>query len=333
MTSFKRHRTLRSTPWIRDLISESSLSPKDFILPLFITNENEPVYGASSTANITRHSFKSALSTLEQAIKLGIKAVFLFPVIPNDCKNNTGSHALEENLLVQFLNVAKEYKFPLSFCVDIALDPYTNHGHDGIIQSHGDTFYVDNDATNETLAQMAVHFARAGADVLCPSDMMDGRIDEFKKAFSAANLHSKAVFSYAAKYASCLYGPFRQMVGAKKLQGLEDKKTYQMDPRNSNEALSEISHDEQEGADALIIKPGLAYLDILAKAHQKTTLPLLAYQVSGEYAMIKLAAKEGVFSEQDAFLETAYAFKRAGARSIITYAALELAQWVNTTQI
>lgn len=323
----KRHRRMRTTENLRDLVAETSLQPKDLILPLFVTNDqsSSEVKGACGIARYSQHDI---IKIIDKAVTRGIKSVMLFPVIDNDKKDINGSLAFDENgLIPQTLKKIKSEKFPITTCVDIALDPYTSNGHDGIIRDTDNGPQIDNDKTLEALGQMSLVLATAGADAVCPSDMMDGRVAYIRHILEQNWFDSTLIISYAAKFASCFYGPFRQVVGAQPLTALKDKKTYQMDPRNGNEALSEILLDQQEGADVIIVKPGLPYLDIISNASSKVNSPIWAYHVSGEYAMIKAAAAQGYIDEKDAFIETAIAFKRAGARGIITYAAIELAEW------
>lgn len=334
MTTFPaiRHRRLRTTPWLRDLVAETHLAPSHFILPLFIC-ENENARTTQNGSGIKRYSIDETKNVLEKAANLGIKAVMLFPVIDPSLKDNQGSVALhDDNLIMRALRALSLENFPLSLCVDVALDPYTSHGHDGILKdTHSKSgMIIDNDQTVDTLKTLSLHLAAAGADALCPSDMMDGRIGAIRSILEENHFDHMVLISYAAKYASCFYGPFRNLVGAQGLKGICDKKTYQMDVRNGKEALSEILFDRNEGADMIIVKPGLPYLDIIARASDIVHTPILAYHVSGEYAMIKTAAAQGLLDEKAAFLETAIAFKRAGAQSIISYAAMELAEWVKS---
>lgn len=325
----KRPRRLRSRSFLRDLVAQTTLSANDFLLPLFVRGENCNL-PTDSFLGIPRYSVDECKKVLENATRKGIKAAMLFPVIEPEKKDETGSYALRpDGFLPSVLRELKKEKFPIALCVDIALDPYTLSGHDGVLATKDDIVYVHNDLTLEALGQMSLVHAQSGADVLCPSDMMDGRIAHIRKILDAHNFIDVSLLSYAVKYASSLYGPFRHMVGATLSHDLKDKKTYQMDYRNEKEALQEVMLDDAEGADMLIIKPGLPYLDILTKAVTKTTLPIFAYQVSGEYAMIKCAAQYGYVNERDAFLETAFSFKRAGASAIITYAALDIIDWLN----
>lgn len=322
-----RPRRLRQTPWLRDLVSEITLAPKDFILPLFLRDKTDD---ALDHLGIRRYTVKEVYPVLEKAADLGIKAVMFFPVIANAYKDETASYAFSsENFFIENLHYIKQKKYPLTLLVDVALDPYTSHGHDGLLvkKTDGD-FEIDNDETINLLVEMSFLYAKAGIDGVCPSDMMDGRVAFIRKKLDQEKLFHVCVMSYALKYASCLYRPFRSIVNAQPLQGLHDKKTYQMDFRNKIEGLREMHLDISEGADMLIVKPGLFYLDQVARLSQTQTVPLFVYQVSGEYAMIKAAAQQGLLDEKMAFLEAAYAFKRAGATGIIAYNALEMAKWI-----
>jgi porphobilinogen synthase len=320
-----RHRRLRQSPWIRNLVAETNLSSSDLILPIFIREDTsapsplpyEPFY---------RYTLAELPKIVEKAVLLGIQAIMLFPVIDADKKDDNGTEALNKNsLLIRAIRLIRSRNYPIGIFVDVALDPYTSHGHDGIIVSDK----VDNDATIKHLVELSLLLADAGADAVAPSDMMDGRVGEIRKALEQHNFNDCLIISYTAKYASGFYGPFRAAVGAQKLTGLNDKKTYQMDCRNVREALHEAALDCAEGADLLIVKPGLPYLDVISELSKQTYTPILAYQVSGEYMMVKTAAEAGYIDEKSAFIESAMSFKRAGARGIITYAACELASWIN----
>jgi porphobilinogen synthase len=258
--------------------------------------------------------------------KLGIAAVALFPVIPPAKKNDSGEEALNARGLVPRAIAAVKSACPdIGVIVDIALDPYTSHGHDGVLDARGN---VDNDATVEILTRQAVLYARAGADVLAPSDMMDGRIGAIRSMLERAGLKNTLLLSYAAKYASGFYGPFRDAVGSKSaLKG--DKRNYQMDPANTDEALREVALDIAEGADLVMVKPGLPYLDIIRRVKDRFAVPTVAYQVSGEYSMIKAAAGRGWLDEKTAVLESLLCLRRAGADAILTYFAKQAASWLN----
>ena len=319
-----RHRRLRQTSWVRNLVGETHLSVNDLILPIFIREDSlraDPI----PYAPFYRHTLAELPKIIDQAVASGIPAIMLFPALESDKKDDSGSEARNPNTLVaKAIRQIGGQNLPLGIFVDVALDPYTAHGHDGVIVNDK----VDNDATVERLVELSLVLAEAGADALCPSDMMDGRVAAMRNALDAQGFDDRLIISYTAKYASSFYGPFRVAVGAKTLAGLSDKKTYQMDYRNTREALHEAAFDVAEGADMLIVKPGLPYLDVISELSKKTYAPVLAYHVSGEYIMVKTAAQAGYMDERNAFMESCMAFKRAGARGIITYAALDLAKWL-----
>ncbi len=319
-----RHRRLRQTSWVRNLVGETHLSVNDLILPIFIREDSlraDPI----PYAPFYRHTLAELPKIIDQAVASGIPAIMLFPALESDKKDDSGSEARNPNTLVaKAIRQIRGQNLPLGIFVDVALDPYTAHGHDGVIVNDK----VDNDATVERLVELSLVLAEAGADALCPSDMMDGRVAAMRNALDAQGFDDRLIISYTAKYASSFYGPFRVAVGAKTLAGLSDKKTYQMDYRNTREALHEAAFDVAEGADMLIVKPGLPYLDVISELSKKTYAPVLAYHVSGEYIMVKTAAQAGYMDERNAFMESCMAFKRAGARGIITYAALDLAKWL-----
>ncbi|MES2608421.1 MAG: porphobilinogen synthase [Pseudomonadota bacterium] len=319
-----RHRRLRQTPWVRNLVAETHLSVNDLILPIFIREDSlraDPI----PYAPFYRYTLAELPRVVEQAVACGIPAIMLFPALESDKKDDSGSEARNPNTLVaKAIHLIRRQNLPVGIFVDVALDPYTSHGHDGVITNDK----VDNDVTVERLVELSIVLADAGADALCPSDMMDGRVAAIRNALDTHGFDDRLIISYTAKYASSFYGPFRDAVGAKKLAGLSDKKTYQMDYRNMREALHEAAFDVAEGADMLIVKPGLPYLDVICKLSKETYTPVLAYHVSGEYIMVKTAAEAGYIDEKNAFMESCMAFKRADARGIITYAALDLAQWL-----
>lgn len=322
-----RHRRLRQTPWVRNLVAETHLSVNDLILPIFIREDSlqaDPI----PYAPFYRYTLNELPQIIEQVAACGIPAIMLFPALESDKKDDSGSEARNPNTLVtKAIRLIRGQNLPIGVFVDVALDPYTSHGHDGVIINGK----VDNDATVDRLVELSLALAEAGADALCPSDMMDGRVGTIRNALDSHGFDDRLIISYAAKYASSFYGPFRVAVGAKALTGLSDKKTYQMDCRNVREAFHEADFDVAEGADMLIVKPGLPYLDIISELAKRTYAPVFAYHVSGEYIMIKTAAQAGYMDEKSAYLESCMAFKRAGARGIITYAALELARWLKET--
>jgi len=320
-----RLRRTRQADWIRRLVRETRLDPAQLIQPLFVA-EGEllgPVKSMPGQARLSLADLKREVKALH---KLGIAAVALFPVIPPAKKNETGDEALNpKGLVPRAIAAAKSACPDLGVIVDIALDPYTSHGHDGVLDARGN---VDNDATVEILTRQAVIYARAGADVLAPSDMMDGRIGAIRGMLERAGLKNTLLLSYAAKYASGFYGPFRDAVGSKgALKG--DKRNYQMDPANTDEALREVALDLAEGADLVMVKPGLPYLDIIRRVKDRFGVPTVAYQVSGEYSMIKAAAEKGWLDEKTAALESLLCLRRAGADAILTYFAKQAAQWLD----
>jgi porphobilinogen synthase len=322
-----RLRRLRTQPWLREMVQETRLHPSDLILPLFIRKPDGPAE-ITSMPGVRRWTIDELPKIIEQAVEAGIPAVDLFPLTPHELKTPDGREAFNpENLICQAIRAIKKMTPHLGVITDVALDPYTSHGHDGIW--NGTT--VDNDLTLEQLVKQSLIQAEAGADIIAPSDMMDGRVVAIREALDAANYNDRAIMSYAAKYASAFYGPFRDAVGAVKLKGQDgrsigDKKTYQMNPANAGKALREVAQDLQEGADMVMVKPGLPYLDVITRIHQNFSVPTFAYQVSGEYSMIKAAGVQGWIDEQAAMEETLISLKRAGATGIFTYAALEVAK-------
>jgi porphobilinogen synthase len=319
-----RLRRTRQADWIRRMVRETRLDPAQLIQPLFVA-EGKLVGPVPSMPGVERLSL-TALGTEARALsKLGIAAIALFPVIPADRKSAGGDEALNPDGLVPRAIAAVKKACPdIGVIVDIALDPYTTHGHDGVLDAKG---LVDNDATIEILTRQAVLYGRAGADVLAPSDMMDGRIGAIRPVLERAGLKNTLLLSYAAKYASGFYGPFRDAVGSKSaLKG--DKRNYQMDPANTDEALREVALDLAEGADLVMVKPGLPYLDIIRRVKDRFGAPTVAYQVSGEYSMIKAAAEKGWLDEKIAALESLLCLRRAGADAILTYFAKDAARWL-----
>jgi len=298
-------------------VSENNLSPNDLIWPIFIRegkNIKEPI---DSLPGVYRYSLDKIETLIEKAIRKKIPMIALFPNTPKNKKNSKGSEALNKNnLICKALRLIKKNYNEIGLMCDVALDPYTDHGHDGILNKNG---YVDNDKTVEILVKQSLLQAEMGCDVIAPSDMMDGRVGEIRKALDKNNFSLVQILSYAVKYASNFYGPFRDAVGSKiSLKG--DKKSYQMDFRNSKEALREISLDINEGADFVMVKPGMPYLDIIKLVKDNFKIPVFAYQVSGEYSLIKNGIKNNIINE-DAIYESLIAFKRAGASGIVTYFA------------
>ena len=320
-----RLRRTRSAEFVRKLVRETRLAPEQLIQPLFVAEGNlcGPV---KSMPGVARLSLKDLAKECKALQKLGIVSVALFPVIPVAKKTDDGEEALNPfGLVPRAIAAVKDACPDLGVIVDIALDPYTKHGHDGVLDARG---RVANDLTVVTLSKQAVVYARAGADVLAPSDMMDGRVGRIRDVLERDGKHDTLILSYAAKYASSFYGPFRDAVGsASQLKG--DKRGYQMDPANSDEALREVELDIAEGADIVMVKPGLPYLDIIRRVKDRFAVPTFAYQVSGEYSMIKAAAKNGWLDEKNAALESLLCLRRAGADAVLTYFAKDAARWLN----
>ena len=316
-----RLRRSRQENWSRRLIEESNLSANDLILPIFITEGNNKKQKIKNMQNIYRYSLDKLPKIIDRAIKLKIPMVALFPFIEKKLKDNYGSEAINENNLVcrAIKKIKNKYKNKIGIMCDVALDPYTSHGHDGILQNGK----ILNDETNEILIKQALLQANMGCDVIAPSDMMDGRIGLIRKSLDNNNLINTQILSYAVKYASNFYGPFRNAVGSKNLlKG--DKKTYQMDFRNKNEALREVSLDIKEGADMVMVKPGLPYLDIISIVKDNFKIPVIAYQVSGEYSLIVNGIQKNIISKKSV-IESLISFKRAGANAIVTYFADQIA--------
>jgi len=316
-----RLRRLRKSKWIRDLVSESNISQNDLVLPIFVREGKNIIQPIKTMDGIKRYSIDKLPTILKKVQKYKIPMVALFPYISDNKKDKSGSEALNpENLICKSIRLIKK-NFPnIGVMCDVALDPYTSHGHDGIIINDK----IDNDETVKILVKQAILQAAMGCDVIAPSDMMDGRIGAIRKALDKEKLHDVSILSYAVKYASNFYGPFRDAVGSK-IKLKSDKKTYQMDFRNSVESLREVALDIKEGADMIIVKPGMIYLDIISKIKNKFNIPVLAYQVSGEYALMKNAIEQNLLSE-NAIIESISSFKRAGASAIITYFALDVAK-------
>ena len=321
-----RMRRMRRNGALRSLVAESTLSAADFIYPVFVLEGEGREEAVPSMPGIYRRSIDGLLAELEQVVALGIPAVALFPVIDADKKSLDGSECANPDGLVQRTVRAIKARFPeLAVMSDVALDPYTTHGQDGIIDDAG---YVLNDITVDMLVRQAVSHADAGVDIIAPSDMMDGRIGAIREALEEAGHCNTVILSYAAKYASCYYGPFRDAVGSAANLGGGDKRTYQMDPANSDEALREVALDLEEGADLVMVKPAMPYLDVIRRVRDEFQAPTLAYQVSGEYAMIKAAAANGWLDNRATVLEALLSIKRAGACAILTYSAIEAATWL-----
>jgi len=317
-----RPRRNRHDAWTRRLVAENRLSVDDLIWPIFVMEGRETVTEVGSMPGVQRVTLDRLEAHVAPAAELGIPALALFPATPAEKKNAEGTEARNpENLMCRASRLLKE-KFPqIGLVGDVALDPYTDHGHDGVIRNG----YVANDESLEVLTAQAVVQAEAGIDVIAPSDMMDGRVGAIRAALDAQGLIHTRIMSYAAKYASAFYGPFRDAVGSGgALKG--DKKTYQMDPANTDEALREVALDLAEGADMVMVKPGMPYLDIIQRVKERFAVPTFAYQVSGEYAMIMAAVRNGWLDYEKAMMESLLAFKRAGANGVLTYFAVEAAQ-------
>jgi porphobilinogen synthase len=324
MQLFHRPRRLRRTDWSRRLVQENQLSSSDFIYPVFLLEGKNRQEEVKSMPGVSRVSLDLLLPIAEDCVKLGIPVMALFPVISPELKTADGKEAYNSNGLIPLAVKELKKHFPnLGIMTDIALDPYTSHGQDGIIDEDG---YVINDITVEALVKQALTHAHAGVDMVAPSDMMDGRIGAIRDALEAHGFIHTQIMAYSAKYASAFYGPFRDAVGSAGNLGKGNKKTYQMDPANSDEAIREVSLDIEEGADMVMVKPGMPYLDIVRRVKDELGYPTFAYQVSGEYAMIKAAAINGWIDGDAVMMESLLAFKRAGADGILTYFARDAAR-------
>ena len=317
---------MRRDDFSRRLMRENRLSVDDLIYPVFVLDGAGRTEAISSMPGVSRVSLDLLLEVAAQCVALGIPAIALFPVIEPGLKTVGAEEAFNPDGLVPRTVRALKQRFPgLGVITDIALDPYTSHGQDGLIDAQG---YVMNDVTIDVLVQQALTHAEAGADVVAPSDMMDGRVGAIRQALDAAGYIHTRILAYAAKYASSFYGPFRDAVGSNANLGAGSKETYQMDPANSDEALREVAQDIAEGADMVMVKPGMPYLDIVRRVKDTFGVPTYAYQVSGEYAMLKAAAQNGWLDERACVLESLLAFKRAGADGILTYFACDVARYL-----
>jgi porphobilinogen synthase len=321
-----RLRRTRRAPFIRDLVRETRLVPAQLIAPLFIA-ENAQAGPIASMPGVARLTLEALVAECEELRRLGIGVVALFPALAPELKDERGTQALNpDGLVPRAIRAVKEACPDLGVMVDIALDPYTSHGHDGVLDADG---YVENDATVDIFTRQAKLYARAGADILSPSDMMDGRIGRIRETLERDGHKNTLLLSYAAKYASGFYGPFRDAVGSKAQLGKRDKRGYQMDPANTDEALREVALDLDEGADLVMVKPGLPYLDIIRRIKDEFGVPTVAYQVSGEYAMLKAAVQNGWLDERACVLESLLCLRRAGADAILSYYAKQAAQWLS----
>jgi porphobilinogen synthase len=318
-----RLRRTRASGWSRRLHAETVLTPADFIWPLFISEGQGVEEPIASLPGVSRWSIDGIVARGREARDLGIPCIALFPNTPSHLRTDDGREALNpDNLMCRAIRALKDAVPEIGVLTDVALDPYTTHGHDGLVDAAG---YVVNDVTSEALVQQALTQAEAGSDIIAPSDMMDGRIGAIREALEAGGHHNVQIMSYAAKYASAFYGPFRDAVGSRGLlKG--DKKTYQMDSANAEEALREVALDLAEGADSVMVKPGMPYLDIILRVKSEFQVPVFAYQVSGEYAMIEAAVAAGAADRDAMVLESLMAFKRAGTAGVLTYHAAHAAR-------
>ena len=325
-----RMRRMRANEFSRRLMRETSLSPADLIWPVFVLEGDNAVEPVASMPGVDRMTIDHLLPAAGRCQELGVPAITLFPVVSSDCKSEDAREAWNPEGLAQRAISALKQRFPeLGVITDVALDPFTTHGQDGLID---DTGYVMNDATVDVLVKQALSHAEAGADVVAPSDMMDGRIGAIRLALETEGFPNKQILAYSAKYASSFYGPFRDAVGSAANLAGGNKYSYQMDPANSDEALREVDLDLEEGADMVMIKPAMPYLDIIRRVKDAFGIPTFAYQVSGEYAMLKAAALNGWLDEEDVVMEALTSIKRAGADGILTYYALQAAQWIKDHQ-
>lgn len=321
-----RMRRMRHDDFSRRLMCENRLSPDDLIYPVFVVEGENRRVQVPSMPGVERLSLDLLTKKAEECVKLGIPVMALFPSIDDSLKTPDGSEAANPNGLIPRVVRSLKKDFPeLGIMTDVALDPYTTHGQDGLIDETG---YILNDETIEMLVKQMLTHAEAGADIVAPSDMMDGRIGIIRDALESRGLIHTKIMAYSAKYASCYYGPFRDAVGSSSNLGKSNKAVYQQDPANSNEALWEVGLDLAEGADMVMVKPGLPYLDVLWRVKQEFMAPTFAYQVSGEYAMMKAAFQNGWLDEKKTVLESLLCFKRAGADGILTYFAVEAARWL-----
>ena len=320
----RRNRIVRRNASIRSLVAETTLTPNDFILPIFIEEGNGAVEEIPSMPGTYRRSIDKTIEELKEVWNLGVKSVLLFVRCDDSLKDNTGKESWNKNGLMQSsIKAIKDALPEMVVMTDVALVPYSEYGHDGIVKN-GE---IVNDETVEALTKMSLSHAEAGADFIAPSDMMDGRIGAFRLALEENNYSNVGILAYSAKYASCFYGPFRDALDS--APGFGDKKTYQMNPANRIEAINEVLQDEEQGADIVMVKPAMAYLDIIREVRENVTIPVSAYHVSGEYAMIKAAAQKGWLDEDKAIIESLLSIKRAGADLIATYFAKDAAKLLN----
>ena len=321
-----RMRRMRADQFSRDLLRENQISVSDLIYPVFVKEGNGQREKINSMPGIERLSVDNLIKEAKQIHKFGIPSIAIFPVVPIEKKSDQAEEAFNPNGLAQKAIKALKDTFPdLGVISDVALDPFTSHGQDGLIDDEG---YVLNDETVEVLIKQALSHAQAGADIIAPSDMMDGRVGAIRDTLEKNNFRNTRILAYSAKYASSFYGPFRDAVGSSSNLGSGNKYTYQMDPANTNEALHEVALDIHEGADMVMVKPGMPYLDIVRRVKDEFKMPTFVYQVSGEYSMLKAAAQNGWLNENDCVMESMLCIKRAGADAILTYFAKDIAQWL-----
>lgn len=326
MTVIKRPRRMRQDDFSRKLMRENNLSVSHLIYPMFVIDGKKIRQDISSMPGIQRLSIDELLKDAKECFDLGIPAIAIFPVVENSLKSNNAEECFNQiGLIPKAVSALKKHIPKLGIITDIALDPYTKNGQDGLVDKDGN---ILNDQTVDLLVKQSLCHAKAGADIVAPSDMMDGRVGKIRQALEKNNFINTKILSYSAKYASSFYSPFREAVGSSKKLGVSSKETYQMDPANSDEALYEVKLDLDEGADMVMVKPGMPYLDVLHRVKQTFEKPTFVYQVSGEYAMIKAASQNGWLDEQKIILESLISFRRAGADAIITYFALEVARLI-----
>lgn len=321
-----RLRRTRQSDFIRRMVRENELTPANLIQPLFVA-EGDLICDVPSMPGVRRLDLDALVRECESLVALGVPAVALFPVTPPALKTPNGDEALNpESLMVRAIRTLKRAVPQIGVVADVALDPYTSHGQDGVLDEEG---YVDNDRSTEILRRQALIYARAGADIVAPSDMMDGRVGQIREVLERDGQRNTMIMSYAAKYASAFYGPFRDAVGSSGNLGKGGKETYQMDPANTDEALREVALDLQEGADMVMVKPGMPYLDIIRRVKDRFGVPVAAYQVSGEYSMLKGAINNGWLDERKTVLEALMCFRRAGADMVLSYFSKDAATWLN----
>jgi porphobilinogen synthase len=326
MENSNRPRRMRKDEFSRRLMREHYLTTDDLIYPVFVMEGHQKEEAIPSMQGIKRQSIDLIIETAKECFKLGIPAIALFPVIDKKLKTEDAKEAYNaQGIIPRVVALLKQHVPDLGVITDVALDPYTSHGQDGLIDASG---YVLNDETVDVLIKQALSHAKAGADIVAPSDMMDGRIGKIREALEKEGFVHTKILAYSAKYASSFYSPFRDAVGSSKNLGESDKNSYQMDPANTDEALTEVELDINEGADMVMVKPGMPYLDIVYRVKTAFGVPTYAYQVSGEYAMLKAASKNGWLEEKAVVMESLLAFKRAGADGILTYYAIQVARWL-----